>query len=64
MIIPDEQLNHLADRFIGLQLQALTGSTFEQYLADPEEVEAFAFLLVAGGGINICEGQVRRVTLH
>ena len=62
--MPDEQLNHLADRFIGLQLQALTSATFEQYLADPEGWEHVAFILVQGDGINICDGQSRIVTLH
>lgn len=62
--MPDELLEHLADRFLTLKLQALTGATFAQYLTDPERTESFAFFLLAGGGLNISDGQVRRVSLH
>ena len=62
--MPEETLNYMADRFIELRLHALTGVTFDHYLDDPEKYEGIAFMLLAGGGLNITHGVVRTINLH
>jgi proline dehydrogenase len=59
--LPEETLEYLADRFLALEIQALTGATFQAYLVNAEQIEATAFLLIAGGGLCIRDGETYAV---
>jgi len=55
VVLTDERLNYLADRYQALYIGALLGLTFEQYLARPDLYDTIAEALGAGYGIRIDE---------
>jgi len=51
MLMPDEQLDHLAGLFLEHGLATLLGITFEQYLQDVHGHNQTALYLMDGGGL-------------
>lgn len=49
--MPDELLNHHADRFVRFCIGALLKITFAEYLLDPERYDQAAWHLVNGGSL-------------
>jgi hypothetical protein len=44
-VMPDEALERLGNRFRRMRIEALTHTTFEQYLRDPEHYELQAMAI-------------------
>jgi hypothetical protein len=64
-LIPEEQLDMYAKRFIGLRMERLLCITFAQYLAAPQYYEDKINQVVQrGNGLNICNGLSRLVPLR
>ena len=51
MMMSNERLNFLADRFVQHQIGPLLQITFADYLLDPEGADQTAFYLLAGGSL-------------
>lgn len=62
IVLTDERLDHLAERFRELRIRELTHATFDQYVCNSERFEAMARALRAGHGLQWVEGyEVTRV---
>jgi len=64
MRISDEQLNHLADRFVGHRVRQILKITFEQYLTAPDRYDCMIAAFEHGAGITIQHGVPRVVAVH
>lgn len=51
MMMSNERLNYLADRFVQHQIGPLLQISFADYLLDPEGADQTAFYLLAGGSL-------------
>jgi len=64
MRISDQQLEHLAERFVGNRVRQILKITFEQYLTRPDEYDRMTAAFEAGYGVTIQNGVPRVVTVH
>lgn len=64
MRMPDEQLDFLANVFLALEVKALLGVSFEQYLENPAHYDRYAIAMHQGHGLNVQGGACRVISLH
>lgn len=64
MIIPNEQLDYLANCYIALEVGVLLQVTFEQYLHNTKRCNELAIAMHQGHGINFDGTGSRVVTTH
>ncbi len=64
MMLPNEQVDYLAKVFIALQVRALLGISFEQYLDNPGHYDRHALALHQGHGLSVQNGACRVIEIH